>query len=167
MAITSLVALAAVFVSLLSVIVSDKNQRKTLALNRSLAKLTKEMENRRSQIDGLREEISEYCNLTYKVRQYNKYLKHGVDCDHESAEKEVYMCELAYNKLIMRLNPGDPLELRLINAIENLKANSEDAWGDCRNNVLNMAREVFSRLWNSPDLVDEYQCLQELKGSRK
>ena len=77
------------------------------------------------------------------------------------------MCELAYNKLIMRLNPGDPLELRLINAIENLKANSEDAWEDCRNSVLNMAREVFSRLWNSPDLVDEYQCLQELKGSRK
>jgi hypothetical protein len=67
----------------------------------------------------------------------------------------------------MRLNPGDPLELQLIRALEKLKANSDDAWGDCRDDVLKLAREVFSRLWNSPDFVDEYQYLQEPNGSRK
>jgi hypothetical protein len=154
MAISSLIALLAVAVSLFSVIASDRNQRKTLALNRSLARLTKEVEYRRSQIDGLREDISKFCNLCYKVRSFDDSIKHGLAVDNLKAEAIVDSCEITYNMILMRLNPSNPLQMQLMREIELLRLGNASDWHERRSSVLALARDVFSNLWNSSDLVD-------------
>ena len=66
---SELVALLAVLVSFFSLLVSYLNVRATLATTRAMAWASKEADYRRSQMDAVRDVVSQFCVLSFSMRQ--------------------------------------------------------------------------------------------------
>lgn len=149
--VSSAVALLAVIVSLVSVWSSYRNQRVTLATTRAVAWASKEADYRRSQIDALRDEISEFCLLVCDVK--TRFVAAKLDekfFPRNSEDQAVqHKTEHLYHKILMRLNPKDPLQADLLGKIQALRDDEENRWGEYRNEVVSSARTLFEHQWSS------------------
>lgn len=149
--ISSAVALLAVVVSLVSVWISYRNQRLTLATTRAVAWASKEADYRRTQIDALRDELSEFCLLVYDVQTRFAAAKLDKKFFPRNAEDQVvqHKAENLYHKILMRLNPKHPLQANLLAKIQALRDDQENRWEEYRNDIVSSARTLFEDLWSS------------------
>lgn len=155
--IPSAISLLAVIVSLASVLISYRNQRRTLTTTRAVAWASKEADYRRSQIDSLREELSEFCLLVSDVQGRFAAAKLDKKFFPRNTDDQIiqHKAEHLYQKILMRLNPKYPLQANLLAKIKALRDDEEYRWIEYRDDIVSSARTLFEDLWNSIELEHE------------